>query len=252
MRIKVKGKKNVTEQIWFETFNDIKEIKSKSDRICVHANHAPLLENAELQYSLITELKIDIQDVFSSFNATVRNEIRRAEREGTVCKFFTSEDLKNNEKLLDDFSKMYTEMYLQKNLDRTLPINEIRSYIESYCFLLTVAYIGDKPCVYHSYIFGDETARLLHSCSEFRAGDNAVRNAIGRANKLLHWIDMGYLKNHGLKKYDWGGVANPNQPNGIDKFKISFGGEIISYYNFNLSISMKAKIFDALLKLLKR
>ncbi len=252
MRIKVKGKKNITEQIWFESFNDIKEIKSKADRVFVHANVLPLVKQAMLQHTQITDLSFDIVDLLNSFNATVRNEIRRAEREGTVCKFFTSEGLKNNKNLLDNFQKMYKEMYLQKNLDRTLPINEICSYIANDCFLLTVAYIEEKPCVYHSYIIGERNARLLHSCSEFRVEDNATKNAIGRSNKLLHLMDMEYLKSHDVRTYDWGGIANPEQPNGIDKFKMSFSGEIKSYYNINLNISLKAKLIDVLLKLLKR
>lgn len=53
--------------------------------------------------------------------------------------------------------------------------------------------------------------------------DSAMRNAIGRANKYLHWHDWLLLKNIGVIEYDWGGIASYDNPNGIDKFKMSFG-----------------------------
>ena len=75
---------------------------------------------------------------------------------------------------------------------------------------------------YHSCICDDKNIRLLHSCSEFRETDTAFRNAIGRANKYLHWKDMLYFINQHKEKYDWGGISSFDTPNGIDKFKMSF------------------------------
>ncbi|WP_242886157.1 hypothetical protein [Faecalibacterium sp. BCRC 81149] len=32
------------------------------------------------------------------------------------------------------------------------------------------------------------------------------------------------LKEMGVKEYDWGGIASCDEPNGIDRFKMPFGG----------------------------
>lgn len=252
MRILVKGRKFTTEQIWFEQFNAAKEIKIKAERVQVNANNVALTKGSKLQYSLISDLSGNLEDIFNAFTPTVRNEIRRAEREGIVCEQYESQDLVDHQELIDHFSKMYSGMYRQKGINAVLPLNAIEAYIRDRCFSLTVAKLNDEVCVYHSYIRGESISRLLHSCSEFRAEDNTKRNAIGRANKLLHYNDMLYLKNKGIIRYDWGGIASFEQPNGIDKFKMSFGGSPIQYYNCTIEKSLRAKLYALYRKILKK
>ncbi len=76
-----------------------------------------------------------------------------------------------------------------------------------------------------------EEARLLHSASCFRE-ESADQSLIGRANKRLHWEDIKYFKQKGLLRYDWGGISDFENPNGIDEFKLKFGGEKITYTIF--------------------
>jgi len=252
MRIKVKGRKFLTEHIWFEQFKTRSEIVSDVDKVCVHANKEPIIKSAVKQNSLITDLNGEVEDIFNSFNATVRNEVRRAEREGVECEYYTSSDLKDNREVLDSFAEMYNEMYREKGISCVLELNSIDAYIKKDCFLLTTAILDGKPCVYHSYIVGDGKARLLHSCSEFRVVDKNTKNSIGRANRLLHFQDMNYLKNEGITEYDWGGITSFDQPNGIDKFKIGFGGVPVSYYNFVIDLTFMAKIGSIYKKLFKK
>ena len=80
--------------------------------------------------------------------------------------------------------------------------------------------------------------------------DNAMRNAIGRANKYLHWNDWLLLKKMGIVEYDWGGIASYDNPNGIDKFKMSFGGEYRKYYNISSTCSLRAKLYHKLRKMI--
>ncbi len=243
MRTMIKGKLFYTEHIWFEEFSSKKEIGSQAARVCVHANPTKISKTSELQHTLISDLDdANAESLLLTFSSTVRNEIRRAEREGVICKAFTSDDLRIRSDIINIFADMYGEMYAEKGMDRALEINSVKAYIENNAFLLTSAYIVDMPCVFHSYIIDSSNARLLHSCSEFRVQDNAIKNTIGRANKFLHYKDMLYLKELGVVSYDWGGISNPKQPNGIDKFKMSFGGEPIDYYNCTINLSLKAKI----------
>lgn len=49
-----------------------------------------------------------------------------------------------------------------------------------------------------------------------------------------------------------GGVVSFDQPNGIDKFKMSFGGSQAIYYNIMEENSLWAKLIHGLLRLKKR
>ena len=74
----------------------------------------------------------------------------------------------------------------------------------------------------------------------------------GRANKFLHWHDWLLLKNIGVIEYDWGGIASYDNPNGIDKFKMSFGGEYRKYYNISAVCSLRAKLYTLLRKVFRK
>ena len=55
-----------------------------------------------------------------------------------------------------------------------------------------------------------------------------------------------------LKNMIGGGLYGIDSPNGIDKFKMSFGGEIVEYYNITVLHSTKARIFYGLKNVMKR
>lgn len=110
---------------------------------------------------------------------------------------------------------------------------------------MSVAYTDGKPSVFYTYVLAGEIARLYQSCSEFRFDGNAHRNAISRANRYLHWKDMLELKDRGYRTYDWGGVGSLENPGGIDKFKMGFGGDGVTLYNAKVPVSLEAKIWKA-------
>jgi hypothetical protein len=78
------------------------------------------------------------------------------------------------------------------------------------------------------------------------------RSAIGRANRLLHWHDMLFFKNQEVSTYDFGGwyekKEDPARLN-INKFKESFGGEIVKTYICEQPLTLKGKLFLTMRKL---
>ncbi|MBQ2936393.1 MAG: hypothetical protein IJD96_09185, partial [Lachnospiraceae bacterium] len=82
--------------------------------------------------------------------------------------------------------------------------------------------------------------------------ESADQSMIGRANKRLHWEDMKYFKEKGLVRYDWGGISDFENPNGIDEFKLKFGGDKITYYNVFTGNSLLGKLAVTAMKLLKK
>lgn len=252
----VKSKHFTTKHIWFDAEYE-KIIGGGYDKIIIHG--APIMENrigrfsciAIPQETLISDLSLAEENLWGLTTKTVRNEINRSKREKVGIKTYKGKEISDT--ILDEFNGMYHAMYEEKGMPgHYLPINELKVYAANDALVITTAIIGDKTVVYHSYITAKNHSRFLHSCSEFRVADNAMKNAIGRANKYLHWNDWLYLKQMGVKEYDWGGIASYESPNGIDKFKMSFGGEYRKYYNLFCNCSFMARAYAKIRKLQKR
>ncbi len=250
MRISSKGRLLSKEQIWFESHSVTP--KSACDVITLFGNDKPITgEKNTKQYSLVNDLSLGLDSLMLS--KTVKNEINRSQRENVIVKQLNSAQLKSSRSVLQDYGEMYHGMYESKGMpNEHLNIHDVEMYLSADCFLLTIAYIDNEPMVYHGYIYGDGHCRLLHSCSNFRINDKEVRNAIGRANKYLHWEDMRYFLEYGIASYDWGGVSSLDEPSGIDKFKMAFGGQPVEYYNITINNSIKARLLKAIYKLKER
>lgn len=248
MKINIKGRFLRTDHIWFEEYNE-KSPNVKADVCFIHANPVELQEGVtQKQLSLISDLSGGIESL--KLSKTVKQEINRSIKENVQVAFFHCEELRKNKDILNAFATSYHDMYQSKGMENVfLNMRDVKGYIAADAFLLSVAYVEDSPVVFHSYVCDASCVRLLHSCSTFREGDQNMRNAVGRANKYLHCRDMEYFHSKGMFHYDWGGIVSYEEPNGIDKFKIAFGGTPVEYYNIRILKSLKAK---ALYKLMKK
>lgn len=249
----VKGKHFSTKHIWFET--KIDNIGGGYDKLLIHGISQCDIDLKDCisseQETLISDLSCSEDELRAKMTKTVKNEINRSIRENVAINSYDGREITDS--LLEDFSSMYYEMYEEKGLHgHYLPVNELKEYAKHNALVVTTAEIDGKIVVYHSYIKDDAHSRFLQSCSEFRVADNATRNAIGRANKYLHWNDWMLLKSMGIIEYDWGGIASYDNPNGIDRFKMSFGGEYRKYYNISAVCSPRAKLYNWLRKVISK
>lgn len=208
--------------------------------------------NVEKLYTLVSDLTETEDEIRKKMTKTVKNEINRAKREQTIIRIYSSEQLKSDRKILKDFDEVYINMFEQKSMQNSLNMEVIQPLIEQNALIVTVAYIDGQPMVYHSYIIYDDKVRFFKSCSEFRVKEKQLRNAIGRANKLLQWEDILYFKDRGFREYDWGGIFSYDCKNGIDEYKKSFGGKPRDDYSITFCISLKAKVIYTILKLFQR
>jgi hypothetical protein len=170
-------------------------------------------------YTLHSDLTLDDEKILKKFNSTIRNEIRRSEREGCV---FNSSETKVN------FIQLYNDFAAQRGI-AGLSIGKLMELGDN--LVLTSTCIGGVLTAVHSYFvdYDLKKVRLLHSGTQ-RFSENLDRNLIARSNKFLHYMDMLKFKQEGFLVYDWGGVALDTQDKGlegINKFKESFGGELI-------------------------
>ena len=248
----VKNRWFVTRQIWF--VDKIDEVAGIGyDKLAVHGYPMQLEKvgrykcQSMLQETLISDLSLSEDDLWSMTTKTVRNEINRSKRENVGVSVYRGKEISDD--VLNEFNTMYHDMYEEKGMPgHYLPLNELKEYADKDALVITTSEIEGRTVVYHSYITDDCHSRFLQSCSEFRVADNSMRNAIGRANKYLHWNDWLYLKQCGVVEYDWGGIASYEKPNGIDKFKMSFGGQYRKYYNLFCDCSLAAKAYTGFLE----
>lgn len=185
---------------------------------------------SSIQHTLITDLTVSEEDLYKKIRKNYRYEIRRAEKEGVELHYYSADEMKNKPELLNSFARTYNQMYADKNMSVSFNRKLIEAYMHKNGICFTVGFYQNEPLVFHSYIKDENHVRFFYSASPFRA-QKELSNVIARMNKALHWHDLKKFKEMGIQLYDWGGIANPEQPNGIDEFKMGFGGAQKDYYN---------------------
>jgi lipid II:glycine glycyltransferase (peptidoglycan interpeptide bridge formation enzyme) len=186
-------------------------------------------------YTILNALDLPEQEILKGFTSTVRNEIRRSERENVQFGLMDS---------LDEFQRFHNDFAVAKGTylaDKSL----INGYKDK--LVITCATLDQKILAAHAYLCDREagTVRLLLS-SNIRLAERTDANFIGRANKFLHFKDMIHFKENGYLVYDFGGIAyntSEKQRQGINAFKQAFGGKLVQntdYQSWLYWLSSKA------------
>jgi hypothetical protein len=178
----------------------------------------------KITYTVENSLELEKDVILSRFSSTFRYDVRKSEKEGIECLF--NQDI-------DGFVDFYNKFAINKKIP---PTNRRRITEMGENLKLSFAFLDRQVLAAHSYLIDNEVgiARLFHSAS-LRFNNNIDTSIVARANKLLHFRDMLYFKEQGFKVYDFGGYAeNTNNESliGINKFKISFGGERVICLNY--------------------
>ena len=169
--------------------------------------------------------------------------MNKCEKEDVIVSFYTAKDLAINISIINEFERAYlafAKTIQVKMVDNAYSRSKILNQIECGTIMLSRAE-KDGVDVYHVYFCGGKESCLCYSVSNYR-DDNSKRNLAGRMNKLLHAKDMIWFKEKGYTLYDWGNISSSENPNGIDKFKISFGGDVVTLYNSFVGNSIKGKL----------
>lgn len=177
----------------------------------------------EKSYTLHSDLRLSEDEIMKNYSSTIRNEIRRAERDGSVF---------NENESLDAFLSVFNDFAFQKGIACQTK-NKMNAFGSN--LVLTSTSFNNVITAVHSYLIDLESKkiRLLHSATR-RFSEDLDSNMIARSNKYLHYMDMKMFKNSGFEIYDWGGIAFGSENEslqGINKFKESFGGHLIEQRN---------------------
>lgn len=182
----------------------------------------------ERKWTLVTDLLVEKEEIFKQFSSNLRNEIRKAQKlENAVVSY--------NEIDKETFINFYNDFAKEKQLD-LLDERRLNKYEDNLLFIS--AKLDDELTNVQVYIVDEvsKISRLLYSVSTIHGlEDKLKRNQIGWINKALHWYAIEHLQANKFNIYDWGGYSNDESNKalaGIDKFKKSFGGELIEVYDY--------------------
>ena len=177
----------------------------------------PFFYNVEYGYTAIHDLSKPMDEIFSNMKSTVRNEIRRAEKEGFQVQ---------NGLWYDELIEYYNRFAKSKGLNDRLSRERLTRYPEIF---ISKAIDNGNILAMHATIVDRQSQQsmLLFSCSQ-RFDDGIDKAKIGWANSYLHYKDFIYLQSIGILTYDWAGIAyNPENPqHSIGQFKMKFGGKL--------------------------
>lgn len=244
------------ERVWFPDLKDI------SDSACDITKYMRFKQQAgsfkhSIEYvdcTLITDLRSSPEEMYKQYPYELRREIKRAASEdGVNIFFYTHTDLENDPGIIREFTKMYLQycdLIQNEELKKTYRDNSIDLYIQNKCILVSKAEFTNGKA-YHVYVWDDEDCLFIYSVSDHKGKDVDSKLA-GRANRLLHYRDLLWFKEHGVIHYDWGNVTSFDEPNGIDKFKMSFGGRKVKVYSYLVGNTARGKALVSLKKHVRR
>ena len=184
-------------------------------------------------HTVLLDLTADADTLLRNMSHTTSYEIRRARRDEVAIRPVDS---------MAEFISFYNEFAASKGLSRLEPGDLFGWGHKTLAF---AAMMDGEPIAMHSYLVDRTTgrARLRYSASHFRSlHDSNHRNAIGRANRYLHYAAMLHFKEAGLTTYDMGGFAKDTtdpEMAAINRFKDGFGGVVVREDHF-FSLPMHA------------
>ena len=183
----------------------------------------------ESQFTKLIRIDRPDDEILKDFTKTSQYEVRRASKESLSFGLVQE---------AETFRTFFNEFAVSKNLPPLAP-QLLAAYWPQ--LVITEVSAAGEPLVMHAYLLdkGVSRAALWKSASHFRSLEGAEgqqqRNLIGRANRLLHFSDMKYLRDEGFETYDLGGYApHTDDPalKRINDFKDSLGGQLVEESNY--------------------
>lgn len=252
----VYSRKRIVEikDFWFETKRNTTE-EHGADYVQYHDLQEEIDDKSNLvrefiSETLLTDLTLTEDELLSSFRKNTRYEIRRAQKEAFTVTVYNCTALKNRSDIIDTVDAAHQHMFQQKGLTTKKEAKNLLAAANAGMLMISTAQLPNGTvCVYHVYVVGPDSARLWHSISVFRNNhSNEERNAVGRANRMLHFEDMRTLRNAGCRIYDWGGYSEAKDLKQIAEFKASFGGKRVQTYRYIFAVSLKGRLLSSVIK----
>lgn len=233
--------------VWFVDTREITRLATEhknTDLLFVHGAEFAALPHAVClgkQHSLIKNLDADENAVYQTFGKHLRKFIQRSIGEGSVVRILSGVEI--TDEVLDTCLRLYNKMKADKNLPGTFNTALAKRYAQTGNLIVSQAYIGDTVVGFKASIVDEHHLRGWVSAFAFREEEFDAQ-VVSRAHQLLEWETMRHCCQNGIVSYDFGGIDSFENPNGIDKFKMTFAkeGQRVTYDNYLVGVSPVGKI----------
>jgi hypothetical protein len=191
--------------------------------------------------TLIVDLESESTDIYSSFNRQNKQKIKRAEREGYHHEVLLSPNDNEVQTYIDFFQAFASWKGIQM-----LPEDRFKKAAEA--GVISITWMRDdhlNPLCGHAYLHDGNSVIMIHSASHRDGKDSSLRNTIGRANRLLHWKNILFYRDNGIKWYDFSGIfidPTEQQEKNINEFKRGFGGQEVNELKIFQAHSIKGQL----------
>ncbi|AWO93178.2 MULTISPECIES: GNAT family N-acetyltransferase [Bradyrhizobium] len=185
----------------------------------------PEITQPSAKYTLVVDLTLSDEQLLANMQSETRYEIRRAQNKDAL-EFWapTAPDPSS----LAAFYDLFAQFAADKGLS-PVRMEYLGAAARAGVLRLGRMLHEGEVVVWHSYLLIGSRVRLLHSASLFRGQAPARRSLIGRANRLLHWLEMQHFRGAGATLYDFGGWYAGHDDEDllrINRFKEGFGGTV--------------------------
>ncbi|WAI01213.1 hypothetical protein [Methanogenium organophilum] len=184
--------------------------------------------------TIVIDLTLDEDELWKNMGrSSCRSAINKARNSGVTIKI--------NEGY-EEFYALNSNFRKYKGLPR---YNLSIEYMKNYCTLFISEYEGDILGGLLYLNDRDYFRGLLGASKRLDDCYNLKKNLIGNANKMIIWNAMLHAKSCGKRFFDMGGYSTEKvtdeEMEGINRFKKSFGGDLVTYYHYQKDYS---KIFS--------
>lgn len=195
---------------------------------------------SKLHITTVVNLNESLDILNSKIAKNYRYEIKKTLNLGYSIKHHHS-DIINEINLLNQFKIDYINFTRSKKIKNTFNERALNELIKQDKVVISSISKNEEIFAYHVYVQDTNVARLLYSVSNFR-DTNLDPSVVGMANKRLHWEDIKFFKENKIETLDLGGISNFENPNGVDRFKLGFGGEKKELYINYVGVSIIGKL----------
>lgn len=236
--------------VWFATDHEIMNKMYKSQKADIYYLHGIDLESVEKGYllkkqnTLIKDLSLSEEDMFNALGKSLRRHIKKSERDNVVkIEFFDSTEILKDPTLLPVCKHLYEKMKSDKGLssgDFNTPLAV--EYCKANSLMCALASIEGDPVGFSAVIYHEEYSRAWEGAFDFRGGVYDT-HILSNAHRELNWKRMLWLKEHGVKYFDFGGIDSFESPNGVSTFKMEFeNNNRVTYNNYLVPGSLLGQI----------
>ncbi len=190
--------------------------------------------------TIVIDLSQDLDTIWKKMDRTCKKYIGFAKKSGVIIRL--NQDY-------DTFSTINAEFRKAKGLsDYNLDIG----FMKKNGILMVSEYEGNILGGQYYITDGKNIRGILHSSKRLEE-TGPMNKIISGASRLMIWEAICYAKEHGMSTYDMGGYYTGKEPDpqkeGINRFKDSFGGQVVTHYIYQKDYSLLYSIGRKILSL---